>query len=142
MTLTGLLIVGFFGLVVAINWWGLSQSMDGRGNLEKLREQFESQFRSFSATATDPRYEFQGRTATVVKDEETFSLVNYTVVSMTKARYSRNPSGEFFLFKSDGKSQPYVKHLQPDRAKLLLGEMFDRSKEKTPEPASAHEHRN
>jgi hypothetical protein len=77
-----------------------------------------------AVTSSDPRLDFDGRTAEVVKDDEELKMVNMAIVSIKVRRIARNRAGEYFLFLSDGAARPYLKHIPQSNAKVLLGAAY------------------
>jgi hypothetical protein len=95
-----------------------------RDNPEVLRTRLDLQFKDVSLPSVDPRYTFDGRTAEVVKEDEEIKMVNLAIVAIKVRRIARNQAGEYFLFVSDGKARPYVKHIPHSNAKVLLGAAY------------------
>lgn len=77
----------------------------------------EKQFLDVSINSSNPRYSFEGRTATVVRKVKDQSNGEDTSYALTI--YALNERGEYFVFRSDGKS-PSVKHIEHRLAKIVL----------------------
>ncbi len=88
----------------------------------------------FFATITiessdDERYAFDGRTATIMQDEESLNAGDQYEVLYQVKRFARNPSGEYFwlILEIPESGVPYlrfVKHVAHDVARLALKEKY------------------
>ena len=93
-------------------------SVSGRFDLNRRRDRAERQFRSMRVKSDDPRFAFDGASATVVLDQDqVIGNADRSGLFMLH-RVARNPHGEYFLFIS-GK-RPYISHLSKERAKSVL----------------------
>lgn len=124
----------FFAFVAFLAWIAyrnIRTSIRARDNPEDLRKQLESDFRNVLVTSKDPRFAFDGRTAVVVKDDESLKTSNYAVIGMRVTRLARNGAGEYFLFIWDESRKPFFKHVDQSNAKLLLGAKYVSPTEQT-----------
>ena len=124
----------FFAFLAFIAWIAyrnIRTSIRARDNPEDLRKQLESDFRNVLVTSQDPRFAFDGRTAVVVKDDESLKTSNYAVIGMRVTRLARNGAGEYFLFIWDESRKPFFKHVDQSNAKLLLGTKYVSPTEQT-----------
>jgi len=119
--------IQFFVFLAFVAWIvcrNIRTQISTLGNPEDLKKQLESDFRDVLVTSTDPRFSFDGRTAVVVKDDESVKTSNYAVVGMRVTRLARNGAGEYFLFLWDESRKPFFKHVDQSNAKLLLGPKY------------------
>lgn len=117
----------FFALIAFVAWIGcrnIRTQVSAFGNPEDLRKQLESDFRDVLVTSPDPRYSFDGKTASVVRDDESLRTSNYAVIGMSVRRLARNSAGEYFLFLWNESRKPFFKHIDQANAKLLLGSEY------------------
>ncbi len=111
----------FGGWIIYRNIRTQIRTLDNPGD---LRKQLESDFRNVLVNSPDPRFAFDGRTAVVVKDDESLKTSNYAVIGMEVTRLARNNAGEYFLFLWDDSRKPFFKHVDQSNAKLLLGSKY------------------
>ena len=71
----------------------------------------------------DPRYAFNGRTATIV-DEIESSGGRRSVDQFSVTIYATNEAGEYFMFIADGINKPFFKHVEPRMARLVLKDKY------------------
>jgi hypothetical protein len=124
--------IAFLAFVIWLVCRNIRTQVRASGNPQALKRQLEADFRSLRVRSSNARYAFDGRTAKVVKDDESFKTSNYAIVGMEVTRVAVNDHGEYFLFLRDEARKPFFKHIEQSRAKLLLGARYV-----APQPGSA-----
>ncbi len=89
-----------------------------------LRARFESHFRACVRDSDDPRLRFDGHTATIVRDREESTSGRQDRLLMNIERYARNEAGEYFIFLCGYDGKPFVKHVEQNIAKIVLGDDY------------------
>lgn len=84
----------------------------------------ESAYLALSIPATDPRFSFDGNTAQVVHEIEQIEESRGVFLAYALTRVARNGRGEYFWFHFRTDSPSLFKHLDQDRAKLLLKQKY------------------
>jgi len=75
------------------------------------------QFLESTVRSSNPRFAFEGRSAVVVRKDEDRSNGESTTYALIV--YATNRHGEYFVFKSDGKT-PSVSHLEHRLAQVIM----------------------
>lgn len=92
--------------------------------LMRFRQAADEQFRKLVVPSADPRLHFDGMQVTEVMDEESVRYVNDKLVGIELTRYSRNESGEYFMFVHNPEGKPFFKHVEHRIAKVVLKERY------------------
>lgn len=87
---------------------------------DEHRRGAESTFNQLSVPSTEPRYAFEGATATVVDEDEIVEKSGGVFLAYTLTRIAQTPKGEYFWFYFRSDSPPQIKHLDHSRARVLL----------------------
>jgi len=87
-----------------------------RGSASRLDVAMQ-QFLESTVRSSDSKFAFEGRSAVVVRKDEDRSNGESTTYALVV--YAINQHGEYFVFKSDGKT-PSVSHLEHRLAQVIL----------------------
>jgi hypothetical protein len=86
-----------------------------------LRIEAFKKYHAAIVSATDPQYAFNPSSAKIVKQD--INSDNREDTTYLLSIYARNDHGEYFSFKSDGKSSS-IRHMEHKIAKLVLNEQY------------------
>lgn len=93
-------------------------------NLNKLRAAAQQQLMEYRNQSSDPRFQFDGRTAQIVWTTEDIARSEQIILSYAWTCYARNQTGEYFMFVSNENNPPFFKHIEPSIAKIALGKRY------------------
>ncbi|MFN9708599.1 MAG: hypothetical protein ACK53K_03860 [Burkholderiales bacterium] len=121
----------YLGLGIVIGWFfqkrkiALDQTEEGQA-LIQFRLDANEQFRNLHVSSNMESLVFDGAEAEIVSEEEHFEATpnGKAFISYSITRYAMNRAGEYFMFKSNIGSKPFLKHLSRDRAKLVLKDKY------------------
>ncbi|SHG65800.1 hypothetical protein SAMN05428948_1483 [Massilia sp. CF038] len=89
-----------------------------------FRARFDRQFLEAKLELSDPLYQFDGASATVIATVEEMGKRGNAGFLLSIERYARNQHGEYFLVRSDEPGAPFVKHVSHRIAKVILAEKY------------------
>jgi len=92
--------------------------------IKKRKIEAETAFRSQRASSTDPRYQFDGKTAQVLSESEEIQTAKGCPTGYMQTRVARSESGEYFWFLFLAGQPPVLKHIEHGSAKALLREKY------------------
>jgi len=84
-------------------------------------------FSELSIHSSEPRFQFDGKTAQIIEDEEGIERARNGFIAYTLTRIARNEAGEYFwfYFRSDSAGgKPQFKHIEQASAKALLKKKY------------------
>jgi hypothetical protein len=113
-------------IAIAVQAWHLIVLIKLKRQAGPLKAQAKQQFLKAESNASQPRYRFQGVTATVIREEE-FGPIRGVLSGETEYTltiYATNEAGEFFVFKSSPAGQGRLKHMQPEIARAVLKDQY------------------
>ncbi len=120
-----LMITFAFVLVVLVVYRRWNQRL--LASMDEPRRTVNELFRKTVLPAEEPRFAFDGSTATIVHDEETPGT-SAGWLQYTLTRYARNPEGEYFMFMFEVvQGTPrlvFSKIMQQHIARYMLGEKY------------------
>ncbi len=94
--------------------------------MEEPRRKVNELYRQTVVPAEEPRYGFDGATATIMQDEE--EPTNYNSGEYALTRYARNPEGEYFMLMFEvtrgTPSLVLAKCMEHHIARYVLGEKY------------------
>ena len=131
----------YLGLGILIGWFFQKRkaTLDKTNDEPKLtqcRLEADEQFRRLHISSNMESLIFNGSDAEIVSEEEHFEATpnGKAFIGYSITRYAMNQAGEYFMFRSNIGSKPFIKHLSRDRAKLVLK---DKYRERCPSDGSA-----
>lgn len=110
-----LVYAALLGAPAFIFWDGISKKRE----LDAARNEARLAFENSRIESNNPRFAFNGSTATIVKIEEPDNPYRQPTAWFTLTIFARNDFGEYFMFKSI-RPKPLVKHIAHSVARQVL----------------------
>jgi hypothetical protein len=91
--------------------------------LARLRSAANAQFLAHMVESGDPKFRFDGKSATVISETESVQSDD-DGIAFAMTRFATNSAGEYFMFISNPGAKPYFKHVEHRMARVTLKHLY------------------